>query len=388
MEGPKNNSERREFVSRLMEIMPRLGVDLSGPNARDIAQGLVVQQSSRWDSLQNILERRHDTASRYMSDSIRLLRSSVVGPSIVALGDGVTVKGPLPIISRDFDTEFERTATRFPRLVFAYIIYASRTTVLGLDDRNLIALGLASAIVELRELLAPEPPSDWELEVARIRELISELQIKGKDLIGNLTQSSLNAEKQIQTIASEEKERKREWQVEKRSAVEGIRREALEFAKIESSVHLWKSKARWHLAAFWVSALLFAVTLIVTPYEILERGLPFISELAKNFSGDKEYLGLALLIIPALAVAWLLRFVARIAIQNLALAQDARQRDAQIVTYLRLLGDSSQPITKDERVLALSAIFRPLVGQGTDDVNPPTIADLLREAIEKATNQK
>jgi hypothetical protein len=103
-----------------------------------------------------------------------------------------------------------------------------------------------------------------------------------------------------------------------------------------------------------------------------------------TFSGDQEYLGLGLLIIPALAVAWLLRFIARLAIQNLALAEDAQQRHAQMTTYLRLLGDTRSPIDKNERILALSALFRPLPGQGPDDVNPPTVADLLKEAGEKA----
>jgi hypothetical protein len=35
-----------------------------------------------------------------------------------------------------------------------------------------------------------------------------------------------------------------------------------------------------------------------------------------------------------------------------------------------------------ERILALAALFRPLPGQGLDDVNPPTVADL-EEAQER-----
>jgi hypothetical protein len=66
-----------------------------------------------------------------------------------------------------------------------------------------------------------------------------------------------------------------------------------------------------------------------------------------------------------------------------SLAHDARQRHAIIRTYLRLLGDPKKPINEKERILALAALFRPLPGQGLDDVNPPTIADLLKEAQEQ-----
>jgi hypothetical protein len=98
-------------------------------------------------------------------------------------------------------------------------------------------------------------------------------------------------------------------------------------------------------------------------------------------------LAIALIAIPTLAIAWLLRFIARLAVQNLALAQDAEQRHAQVSTYLRLLGDPSKPISEKERILALAALFRPLAGQGLDDVSPPTVFDLLKEAQEQITKR-
>jgi hypothetical protein len=117
-------------------------------------------------------------------------------------------------------------------------------------------------------------------------------------------------------------------------------------------------------------------------------GTDFVKKIADKFSGPEQYFGIALLLIPTLAVAWIIRVVVKVTLQNLSLAQDARQRHTQILTYLRMLGDANHPISDKERILALSAIFRPLSGQGMDDVNPPTVADLLREALDGSTKPK
>ena len=114
----------------------------------------------------------------------------------------------------------------------------------------------------------------------------------------------------------------------------------------------------------------------------------FAKRIAVEFSGNKQYFGIGLLLIPTLALAWVIRIIIKVTLQSLSLAQDARQRHTQILTYLRMLGDSTHPISDKERILALSAIFRPLASQGTDDVNPPTVAELLREAIEGSTKSR
>jgi hypothetical protein len=62
--------------------------------------------------------------------------------------------------------------------------------------------------------------------------------------------------------------------------------------------------------------------------------------------------------VPILAAAWVLRFVLRLALQNVAAQDDARMRASLTETYLRLASERGEAaLTKDERLLALAALF-------------------------------
>jgi hypothetical protein len=98
-------------------------------------------------------------------------------------------------------------------------------------------------------------------------------------------------------------------------------------------------------------------------------------------AGENHFLTLGMALVPILAVAWFLRLMVRVAIQNLAQLDDARQREAATATYLSLLADQTHAITPEERALALSALFRPASGAG-EDVAPPSFLDLIRNKAE------
>lgn len=400
------STEKSEIVQWLASIFGTSEILFEEPDASERASNLVALQELRWRNLLDIFStgdgRLRETSElfrQYLDHALGSAREISTSPQ----GKSVLVSADRALITQDVSRTMVQRAQQFPALAFAFLISKLRRVMAENSDQEIKMLAMMSSMAELIDAqttrnektidaLTAKRAEQFQRsleqatspQVANLKEVLKKFEdalLSSKDLLA--AQNSA-----FDTTQAAQKQWRKSWETEKDSHIEAIRKEALEFAKIESSVHLWRKKARWHLLTFAAMALVFSVTLVMTPIVILERGVPFISDLAKSFAGDKEYLGLALLIIPAIAVGWLLRFIARIAIQNLSLSQDAQQRNAQIETYLRLLGDSRQPISKDERILALSAIFRPLSGQGLDDVNPPTVADLLREGFERVTSPK
>jgi hypothetical protein len=81
--------------------------------------------------------------------------------------------------------------------------------------------------------------------------------------------------------------------------------------------------------------------------------------------------GLALVTIPAIVFLWILKLFARVFVENLHNMQDASQRSTMVVTYLALLKDKTKPISREERLLILDALFRPQAATAGDD-GPPS----------------
>ena len=65
----------------------------------------------------------------------------------------------------------------------------------------------------------------------------------------------------------------------------------------------------------------------------------------------------------------------------MTLRADAQHRQSMLETYLALRGEVG--LKDEERVIILTALFRPLPGQGPDE-NPPTVAT---ELWQKLTNK-
>ncbi|ERP98291.1 hypothetical protein Q669_24165 [Labrenzia sp. C1B10] len=81
-------------------------------------------------------------------------------------------------------------------------------------------------------------------------------------------------------------------------------------------------------------------------------------------------------LIPILGVAWLLRILSRQSQSHFALENDARQRLALLVSFVRLQEIPDQELTDAERLMILTELFRPIDAPSLLD-GPPNLAELI-----------
>jgi hypothetical protein len=96
-------------------------------------------------------------------------------------------------------------------------------------------------------------------------------------------------------------------------------------------------------------------------------------------SGGVSITGLAVVSIPALLYAWLLKNISRVFIQNLNLADDADHRRSLALTYMGLLQDDKRPATDQDRAIILNALFRPIPPHTGDEGPPSGLMDLIKK---------
>lgn len=279
-------------------------------------------------------------------------------------------------------------ARRFPGLTLAYIL-TKCVGVIAPNTQSEISGPLFSLYAgELQVLTQTAADLDQKENLNQALDEVEKLRSYSAGVTKEVSLLETNAAMLLQNIEAQDKKRRSDWEIEKAEFLSNLRKEAEEAARIDASIDLWNIKARSHDIAFRIGAGTSALLLISAIGVTIFLGKDFVQSIADQFSDKEQYFGIGLLLLPTLALAWIVRIIIKITLQSLSLAQDARQRHTQILTYLRLLGDSSNPISPKERVLALSAIFRPLPGQGSDDVNPPTVAELLRDAVNEVTKTK
>ncbi|MCK1640467.1 hypothetical protein IVA95_23495 [Bradyrhizobium sp. 157] len=104
-----------------------------------------------------------------------------------------------------------------------------------------------------------------------------------------------------------------------------------------------------------------------------------VSKLTANSNGTFSIAGLAVVSIPALFYAWLLKNVSRVFIQNLNLADDADHRRSLALTYMGLLENAKRETTDAERAIVLNALFRPIPPQTNDEGPPAGVIDLIKK---------
>ena len=80
--------------------------------------------------------------------------------------------------------------------------------------------------------------------------------------------------------------------------------------------------------------------------------------------------------IPVLAIAWILRHLSRIIIENLHLMEDAKLRSTIAETYLAI--NRNQEVSETEKAIVLNALFRPIDGSSHSEIAPPNLEEILR----------
>ena len=148
--------------------------------------------------------------------------------------------------------------------------------------------------------------------------------------------------------------------------------------QLKEPAEYWSSKRMSHWLGVFGAGLVFGFLIFVGGFILVKLGPGFIDTLPKTTNKDLTFGALALVTIPVLAAAWLLRLISRIFVTNLHLATDASMRSKMISTYLALVNDPGSRVGAEERFLVLNAIFRPTEAHDAD-APPPGMIDLLNK---------
>jgi len=125
--------------------------------------------------------------------------------------------------------------------------------------------------------------------------------------------------------------------------------------------------------------LIFAAAASALGWYVITHIAQISGAIPKDKDGAITYYSLVFFIVPVLAAGWLLRLLSRFINNQMALLDDARHRDVMTKTYLALVSDKQSGVDEKDRLVMLSAIFRPLPGAQIEEIAPPTILDLLKK---------
>ncbi|MES2905809.1 MAG: DUF6161 domain-containing protein [Pseudomonadota bacterium] len=375
--------EKIKFLSWLQEYIGSEQQEFE--NERD-ADYLANKQTLRWQRLLQILNSNQPRIQDigYVFQAFNNLISKI-DASIIKSSKSFIVRSNLPLLFDDLDQVHEEQLSRFSIIGMLFLLTKIKVQRSAPADAKIIPAIFSSSAFEISSLLAK---GYVQSELAENQKDIEKLESEYTQ-IHNSAVEKLNSYEDAFSILYEQQENnistyqsqidKITYDLEAKYEKEllAFKTEIKTYAKIKDALNLWEDKAAAHTTAYQLLGYCFLLILIATiTYFLSVDASRFLSHF-KNLPVGQTYLPLAFILIPTIGIGWLLRYLAKFSIHNFNLAEDAKQRHVQTETYLRLLGDPNQPISERERILALAALFRPLPGQGSDDVSPPSAADLL-----------
>lgn len=166
-----------------------------------------------------------------------------------------------------------------------------------------------------------------------------------------------------------------------RASIEDFEQMVTERLALEAPTAFWTAKAKSHRNVAILFGVIFLATIAGGVYWITHHGVALVADAYQTIVGDRETPGLLALVplafitLPTLGLAWVLRHVSRIVVQNLALQADAQLRGTIANTYTALTSQNQS--TPAELAIALNALFRPIDGSGHAEIAPPNIRDIL-----------
>jgi hypothetical protein len=183
---------------------------------------------------------------------------------------------------------------------------------------------------------------------------------------------------ELKTVITRTEERTKEFLEENKKDIDAFKRALSEDIKLKASSSLWASRAAWHrlAAIFWFIA--FSATVVGLLVFVVQNVKAISDSLPREADGHFPYVSVIFVLIPALGAAWFLRLISRFINSNQLLADDARHRQAMTRAYLALVADKNSKVTENDRLVMLTALFRPLPGGQSEDVAPPSILDILK----------
>tara|TARA_R110002110_G_scaffold64680_30_gene178889 strand:- start:3696 stop:5006 length:1311 start_codon:yes stop_codon:yes gene_type:complete len=159
--------------------------------------------------------------------------------------------------------------------------------------------------------------------------------------------------------------------------------------KLEAPATYWNDKRKRHRNVGIAAAIVFIVAVSFGVLWLINSAPLMIRELmggavdvqtGKPLEALPPLTTLALITLPALGYAWVLRLVARVFLSNLDLASDSEARSTMITTYLALIKDSEAQMRSEDRTIILSALFRPIDPNSNTDAPPPNLIDIIKNS--------
>ena len=173
----------------------------------------------------------------------------------------------------------------------------------------------------------------------------------------------------------------------------GIKNDYEKLLRLEAPKSYWAGKTDRHTWTAWIACGVFLLTLGAGLWGLYYEILPLVVDASKDLVPDqgtdisnrgteiKSLYPFVLITIPVLALAWVLRHISRIIVQNFALAEDARLRATIAETYLAVTRGRGEE--SNETMLVLTALFRPFDSSGHTEISPLHTEDVLRAIRQK-----
>lgn len=217
---------------------------------------------------------------------------------------------------------------------------------------------------------------------------VRDLESHSAELIAKLEQRNLDHQATLQSIQEVEQARAesvaKEWitfMEQSRRDIEAAKALAFEAAAFRSARQIWLGKKWKHNLTFGIGLFALAAVIASGIVALIYNWETVLAAVPKNGQGEPVASFLVFIIVPLIAAAWVLRIFARLVTNALTLGEDAEQRRAMLETYFSLVGSKDAKMEPSDRILILNAIFRPLPGHQSEDVAPPTLLDLTKEAL-------
>lgn len=363
-------------------------------------------QRSFWNALVEALDRSQGHPKADLKRAIDVLRW-ILDLSLTSIEsvNGHVLQGKLPLLTKDAVLTLRRRCAEFPMQIVGaifgecaddfYCLYVDNVRDMSeLQIMSMQPFSFYAMQYSIEKALANSQFVDKTKELsdlaAQSLEQVKKHQVLYEKLETQIEHIPLVATEAIDVIRAKNQEEFssfiKEIDIAKTLFFEAARNEKAsalaafsETHAFKSALNTWKDKAERHASAFnWGFSSLCGV--VVAGLAGLVYWFPPIVEgfaRLKKPDGDFPHITILLFLLPMIAVGWLFRIGGKLVTGALILKNDAEQRLALLETYIRLVHDAMAG--REDRTIVLAALFRPLPGHENDDLQPPSLLDLMKK---------
>lgn len=364
----------------------------------------VQLQQQSWKRLASLAAETEDETIKDYSDNLSHKLEQAGAFPITGSTNNWTVEGRIPLLS---EPGAAQSLVADPWTIISVILVDAGPSLLGIDPPISVQLNMHISAYQAfkayrihsrdqmadveRRLKAAEQNLNNEAKRTRNYSVATEKAIVGLEgfkvaLIEeqNVALSKLDIHIDDEALTAQKRhEEFRQFLAKGQEQIDAAAKSVVEAGILGEAISVWRKKVVAHRTLFWGGLGLLFGGFIAFAQNAPGFWLEYGQTIRRTETGDVPYTELIGLLAALGAIIWLTRIVVRLVFTAQALADDAVQRRAFLETYLRLVRDPDAKMETNDRILVLNAIFRPLPGHQTEDVAPPTIADLIRERIPK-----